>query len=254
MVVASTDLPATSIRSADVTTTTVQRRSVAKIAMYGLAALIVAVYAAGVIWKMSGSNRWELATEKNGVQIYSLKAPGSALMQFKAVMVADFSLNHLIAGLIENSNIDVCRKFIPACVDVKVIEPWSARTMSDSVMWTLQPPGPFSPREIILQSQVVQDPVTREIVVDILAAPNKVPRNKGAVRVTHIQNRWTYTPLDDGKVRIEFLQDAEMGGMLPIWLQNLGGVSSTYQFIHDQLPALLDNPTLRQTKYDFIKD
>ena len=229
-------------------------RRIATRAIYALAALIVAVYAANVLWKMSGSNRWELETEKNGVKIYSLKAPGSSLMQFKAVMRARYSLNHLIAGLIENSNMEVCRKFIPACVDMQVVEPWSSRTLSDTVLWKLQLPGPFAPREIILQSQVAQDPVTKKIVVDILAAPNKLPRNKDAVRVTHIQNRWTYTPLGNGEVEIEFLQDADMGGMFPDFLQNLAGVSSTYQFIHDQLPALLDSEKLRRTRYDFIEE
>lgn len=231
-----------------------KKRRVVWIVVYSLAALILGVYATDILWKASGSNRWELETVRNGVSIYSLKAPGSSLKQFKAVMRAHYSLNQLIAGLIENSNMEVCRKFIPACIDVQVVEPWSSRTLSDTVMWTLRLPAPLAPREVILQSQVAQDPVTRQIVVDILAAPNKLPRHPGKVRVTHIQNRWVYTPLGNGEVQIEFLQDADMGGLLPDELENLGGVNGTYQFIHDQLPALLDNDKLRQTHYDFIKE
>jgi hypothetical protein len=254
MAVASIDLPAALRPQAQAQAKASRARRIAHLTVYGLAALIVAVYVANVLWKMSGTNRWELAADRNGVKIYSLKAPGSSLKQFKAVMRARYSLNHLIAGLIENSNIDVCRRFIPACVDVQVVEPWSSKTMSDTVLWKLRFPAPFSPREVILQSQVAQDEATKKIVVDILAAPNKVARNKGTVRVTHIQNRWTYTPLGNNEVEIEFLQDADMGGLFPDFLQNLAGVSTTYQFIHDQLPALLDNEKLRQTHYDFIKD
>ncbi|TXI48899.1 MAG: hypothetical protein E6Q50_09395 [Lysobacter sp.] len=201
---------------------------------------------------MSGSNRWELEFERNGVKVYSLKEPGAYNKQFKAVMRGKFTLNQLVAGLIMNSTSENCEKNIPQCMDVKVIQPWSDRTMTDTVLWKLEMPPPFSPRESLIRSHIVQDPKTRAVVIDVMAAPNSVPRNPGAIRMTHFQNRWRYTPVGKGEVEIEFFQDIDMGGMFPDFLLNLGGAEETYKFIHDQLPPLLDRDELRRAKFDFI--
>lgn len=229
-------------------------KRVMRIMGYGFASLIVIITLLNLLWTMSGSNQWKLEIDENNVQVYSLKSPGSYLKQYRAVMQADYTLNHLVAGLIENSTLDICKKHIPSCVDVQVIEPWSAKTMSDTVLWKLALPDPFMPRETLIRSQVSQDPTTKVVTVDVIAAPNAAPRNPDSIRLTHMQNRWIYTPLENGKVEIEFLQDIDMGGLFPDFLLNIGGAEETYKFIHDQLPALLDREDLRNTTYDFIEE
>ena len=74
------------------------------------------------MWTNSGSGEWELAKEENGVKVYTMKVPGSYLLQIKAEMKAKYTLNHLIAGLIENSTMQMCKDHIPDCIDLKVIE------------------------------------------------------------------------------------------------------------------------------------
>lgn len=219
---------------------------------YGIAILIVVIYVANILWVSSGSNQWVQELEQNGVKVYSLKAPGAYNKQFKAIMRGKFSLNQLVGGLIENSTLDTCKKYIPDCVDLQIIDPWSAKTMSDTVLWKVALPPPFSPREMLIRSHVLQDPKTKVVTVDVMAAPNSAPLNADSMRMTHMQNRWSYTPTGKGEVEIEFLQDLEMGGMFPTFLLNLGGVDETYKFIHDQLPGLLDKEQLRKVKYDFI--
>lgn len=238
-------------------TVKVSRRSwlaaAGRFVLYAGASLIVLIFLANLIWKASGSNRWELEFERNGVEVYSLKSPGAFNKQYKAVMQADYSLDHLVAGLIENSTIEHCRNHIPDCIDMQLIKPWNPETMSDTVMWKLGLPDPFKPREIIMRSQVTQDPATKAVSIDVIAAPNAVERNDDAVRLTHVQNRWVYTPLDNGNVEIQFIQDMDMGGMFPSFLLNLAGAEEVYKFIHDQLPGLLDSDRLRSIDYTFVE-
>lgn len=219
---------------------------------YWIAALVLVIFFANIAWKMSGSTQWKLELEKNGVKVYSLKAPGDYNKQYKAVMRGKYSLNQLVAGLIQNATPENCAKNIPGCVEMKVIDAWNSNTMTDTVMWKLKLPDPFSPRETVIRSQISQDPKTRVVSVDVLAAPNSMPRNADAVRLVHMQNRWVYRPVGKGEVEIEFLQDIDMGGMFPSFLLNLAGAEETYKFIHDQLPPLLDKEHLRNAKYDFI--
>lgn len=218
------------------------------------AGIVVAIAVSQVAWQLSGDNQWHLEMEQNGVQVYSLKSPGNYNKQFKAVMKAQYSLNHLVAGLIENSTPENCKKNIPGCMEVKIIEPWNSKIMSDTVLWKLELPPPFSPREMILRSQVSQDPTTKTVTVDIMGAPNAAPRNSDAVRLTELHNRWIYKPLGGGQVEITFVQNMDMGGLFPRMLLNLGGAEETFNFIHDQLPKLLDREPLRKAKYDFISE
>jgi hypothetical protein len=221
---------------------------------HGVAVLIIVVFLANILWKMSGSNEWKLEFERNGVKVYSLKSPGSYNKKFKAITRANYSLNQLVAGLIENSTLDNCKNHIPGCIDLQVIDPWNPKTMSDTVLWKLELPPPFLPRETIIRSQVFQDAETKAVTVEIIAAPNSIPRNADSVRVTEMHNRWQYTPVGSGEVEIVFIQDIDMGGLFPDFLLNLGGAEETYKFIHDQLPGLIDREELRNIKYDFIEE
>ena len=227
-------------------------RRLLRFAVYAGAVSVVAIFAGNVLWRMSGSNEWELEFERNGVKVWSLKEPGAYNKQYRAVMQGEFTLNQLVAGLIENSTQEMCKKNIPGCMDVQVIEPWSDQTMTDTVLWKLELPEPFLPRESLIGSHVHQDPATKTVTVDVMAAPNSAPRNPGTIRLTHFQNRWRYTPVGNGKVEIEFIQNIDMGGMFPDFLLNLGGAEETYKFLHDQLPKLLDRDDLRRARYDFI--
>lgn len=221
---------------------------------YLAAIAVVGVFAANLAWRASGSSQWQLELEQNGVKVYSLKAPGAYNKQYKAVMRGKYTLTQLVAGLIENSTAENCKQHIPGCMEIKVIRPWNPRTMSDTVMWKLQLPPPFSPRESVIRSQVSQDPRTLAVTVDVIAAPNAIPRNPGAVRLTHMQNQWVYTPVGNGEVEIQFFQDIDMGGFFPAILLNLAGAQQTYTFIHDQLPGLLQMPAVKQARYDFIQE
>jgi len=228
-------------------------KSFFKYLFYLFSTLVVALTAFNLYWAASGSNEWGLEYEKNGVQVFSRNTPGGYVKQFKASMNTDFSLDHLVAGLIENADKNICDNYIPSCMDVQVISPWNEKLMSDTVLWKLELPPPFLPRETIIRSHVVQDQETGAVIVDIYSAPNAIPRNPGAFRVTHMQNRWIYTPLKNGQTEVTFIQDIDMGGMFPDFLLNLAGAEETYKFLYEQLPQILDRDELRSIDYSYIK-
>src|SRR6516164_888985 len=59
--------------------------------------LLALYFIAGVIWRYSGSNKWEFVGEKNGVKVYSLKQPGADLKQMKGVL----RVRSTLAGLVK---------------------------------------------------------------------------------------------------------------------------------------------------------
>jgi hypothetical protein len=224
--------------------------------LFGAASLIMVVYVASVAWTMSGSHQWELELDKDGVQVYSFKAPGSFNKQFKGVTRGDYSQSQFVAALLlDNHSLDNCKQWIPTCIGLQVLEPYSEKAQGDSVLWTLELlPPVFKNREYVIKSHAEQHPETKVVAIDILAAANKVPLNDCCVRITHIHNRWQITPLDDGQVEVQLVQDFSMGGFFPDFLLNLANAEETYKLFHDQLPALVNKEKYRVAEFEFIDD
>lgn len=231
-------------------------RRTAKFFLFGTASLVMLIFIVGIVWKKSGSSQWELEIDKNGVQVYSYKAPGSYGKQFKGVKQDEYSLSHLVAALmLDNHSLKNCKEWIPECVDLVVLEPYNNAAQGDAVLWTLELlPPVFTNREYVIKSHAAQNKETKVVSIDILAAANKVPLNNCCIRIKHIHNRWQITPLQAGKVEIQLIQDFNMGGFFPSFLVNLGGAEETYKLFHDQLPALLDKEKYRTARFDYIEE
>ena len=225
-----------------------------KALLFGAASLIAVAYAAGAAWTLSGSSKWELEIDKDGVQVYSFKAPGSYLKQFKGVTRARYTQSQVVASLmLDNDSLQNCKDWIPVCVDLKVLEPYNDKAQGDSVLWTLELLPPlFKNREYVIKSHAAQDPMTQVVSVDIMAAANKVPLHDCCVRIAHIHNRWQVSPVQQGMVEVQLVQDFSMGGFLPDLLLNLGGAEETYKLFHDALPRLVDKERYRAASFDYI--
>lgn len=226
----------------------------AKAILIGAASLIAVCEVASVVWTMSGSNQWELEIDKDGIQVYSFKASGSYLKQFKGVTRAPYTQSQIVASLmLDNGSLDNCKEWIPVCVGLTVLEPYNAKAQGDSVLWTLELMPPlFKNREYVIKSHAAQDPQTQVVSVDIMAAANKVPLNACCVRITHIHNRWQVAPAQKGWVDLQLVQDFSMGGFFPDLLINLSGAEQTYKLFHDLLPRLVDKEKYQSARFDYI--
>jgi hypothetical protein len=203
---------------------------------------------------MSGSNQWELEFEKDGVKVYSLKSPGSSLKKFKGIARANYSLSQLSASFVEDNHMETCRDWLPGCSDFQSIEPFNSQTMSDVELWKIDLIFPFSPRETLMRGFLYQDKQSKELFAEFIAAPNIIPPNEGCVRVKHMHNTWRYTPLENGEIEIEFVQDMDIGGLLPDFLLNFTGAHGVYTFLHDILPKMMNQEKYLNAKFDFIEE
>ena len=80
---------------------------------------------------------------------------------------------------------------------------------------------PVSDRDIVTRTDFSQDADSLAIDMHSIAVPSLYPPEKGTVRVRHLDNRFTVTPLPDGWTRITFETFADPGGFIPGWLANL---------------------------------
>lgn len=222
----------------------------------GVAVVFFLAGLANMAWIASGSGEWELEFERDGAKIYSLKEPGSGMKKFKGIDYSDLPLTTYIVSLLDmDIGENHCDEWMPGCTKFVTVEPWDPVTGNFSQLWRFELFPPFAEREMVVTGRLhPQDTQTGEVFFELIGAQNKVRSDTCCVRVVHFHNSWRYTPMDDGRLRIEFIQDFDLGGLFPDILLNLMGAEQVFVFLHEELPLLINQEKYRNSKLDFIRD
>lgn len=216
-------------------------RKLAKIVLIGCLSLAAIAVAAHVIWKYSGSGEWQLQAQKNGITIYSLKTPGSTKKKFKGIGRVRATLPTVMAS---SMDVDICKW--AGCYDARMFERVDERRQFYD--FRMNYPFHFHPREFVVAQHMSRVPDTQALLVEITAAPEKLPTNDCCVRVEHMNNSWRYTPLKNGELEVEYVIDVDEGGYFPYFLANLGtpmfiaGIVPKMQFVFDREREKFPNP------------
>ncbi len=222
-------------------------RRILKFAGYALIALAAVGLIAHFAWRLSGSNEWQLSKDEGGVKLWTLKKPGSNLVLVKSTVRVKASLSGMVRLLEGMSCADA------GCYDEKIIERQQTPPghYAAYTRFKFDVPGVHT-QEYVLFQQRFQDPETRQIRVDLIAAPSRTPRDPCCVRITHLHNTWRLTPQPGGFVDIEFTQDTDTGG-LPYPLANLALTEGTFQVMKD-MQSLMDKPRYRIDSFNDIQE
>jgi hypothetical protein len=200
-----------------------------RILLVGSATLIGVLAAAHFVWLGSGSPDWKFKEERNGIAIWTQKSPGNPLLMGRA----KFRVKSTIGGIVKivyDLNVHKANNMM------KVTFMESERTSgyySVFNTFTQDMPFPFKKRQFVLLSQHVQNPQTGAIELNAMAAPNKVAPSDCCVRLVHLHNRYTLTPVGNGEVDIDFFWDLDLGGAFPYVLQNLTLPGALYKAMDD---------------------
>lgn len=190
-------------------------KKVLKISALSLLAVYVLCQAVHLGWTYSGSNEWQLTNDEDGIKIWSLKTPGVALLKVKSEMRISARLSSIIAILEDTQGSADSGK-------ITVLDRKDTPQLTLLYHHYVQKfPPPIGPREFILQAHHSQDPVTHKIEVSFLAAPNRLPPRADIVRIEHLHNIWTLSPLPDGEVELQMIGDVDLGGNIPDFVQNM---------------------------------
>lgn len=224
-------------------------RTLLRIALVTGLVLVVGLFTAHLVWKSSGSGKWRLEIDRGGIQVYSMKSPGSTLKHFRVVSRAKTSLQHVVAVFTDTS-LQHCNDWLRTCSSSWPIEAWNAEGHYQLAFYRVNLSWPFSPREFVLKVQFGQDPQSKALSIDVMAAPELLPEDKCCVRVTHMHNRWRWTPVKNGEVEVEILEDMDV--RLPYFLVN-ARAKQLWSFM-SRVPGLLDREQYPNEKFDFVEE
>jgi len=201
-------------------------------ALSALILLLASTYAQAK-WRDTELN-WKLKRDRNGVQIYLSKVPGSKFRAVLSVMEIEATTTELAALVMD---LDNCPNWASMCRSARIIERISAlETYVHSVN-----NAPFPVRN--------RDMVARVMRSD--ATPERLAKKKGLVRVQHASAEWYFIPVGNGKVRVENFAHVDPNGKVPAWLTNLLIVESPYKTLIN-MRKLVSKGGYRDAKVAFI--
>jgi hypothetical protein len=220
----------------------------AKAVLLSSVCLAVIVFSLHLVWRYSGSNQWELVQEKDGITIYALKSPGSTLKQFKGIARVRSTLS---AAMTLAQDPAVCE--YARCYESRMIERVDERLQYYTFRWKY--PFRFRPREMVIKEQFSRVPETKALLVEVTAAPDKIPPTDCCVRITNMYNTWRFTPLKNGEIEIEYLIDMSEGGFMPYVLSNFAVPKFMY-FVLSKMQMVLDKESQKypNAKFDLLED
>lgn len=223
-------------------------RRLLRLALIGLISLAVLCAVADQAWKRSGSNEWKLVKDEAGVKLWTLKAPGSRLLQIKAQLRVKATMAGMIKML---EGLEACSEL--HCRDNKLIERLSAPPGHYAAYVSLKfdVPGIHTQEYVVLHRRF-QDPTTRQVKVDLIAAPARLPRDECCVRITHMHNTWLFTPKENGEIDVLFTEDTDSGG-LPYPVANVLTVEGIFEIMKG-MQDMMDKPRYRVDSYADIKE
>lgn len=218
-------------------------------ARLGVAAFVLAVLAAiaHLLWTMSGSGKWVLSRDDGHVTLWTLKSPGSPLVQVKSRVRVKTRLAGPMRLMEDMSCADA------GCYDEAILERLATHPgrYAAYIRFKFDVPGVHTQDYVLLQ-QRAQDPASRQVTIDMIAAPDRIPRDDCCIRITHLHTRWWLTPVRGGHVDIEYTQDTDSGG-LPYPIANLLLIEGTFQVMRD-MQALMEKPRYRIESFRDIQE
>lgn len=228
--------------------TAARRRRWPKYLAIAAAVLAVGLLISHWMWVASGSNQWELAKDRDGIKVWTLKAPGTGLVKVKATT----RLQSKLAGMVKLlEDLDSCSD--ASCYDGRVIEPLESAPgrYAAYVTFKFNMPG-LKPRQYVLLQRHQQDANTKELSVQLDAAPDKIAPDECCVRVSHLRNQWHIVPRDGNQLDVELIQDTDIGG-LPYFVANVGLIEGTFAIFHG-MQDLMNQEKYRNARVDSVQE
>jgi hypothetical protein len=194
-----------------------------------LLAVFVLVAVANFVWLRSGSTEWKFVEERNGIKLWTQKTPGNPLLKGRAKFRVSSNLGGIVK-IVYDLNVHKANNMMKVTFMESEKSPGYYSVFNT---FTQDMPFPFKKREFVLLSQHFQNPETKAIELNAMAAPNKIPPSDCCVRLVHLHNRYTLTPVGNNDVDIEFFWDIDLGGAFPYLLANAALPDTLYKAMDD---------------------
>ena len=194
----------------------------------------------------SSDKEWKLEKDKDGVKVYTRPHEGSKIKEFRATTILEASLSSAVALVRDAEVTPEWYNHVKSGTPVKIFD--EKRSI---VHLELDFPFPATDRDIIAKFDYSQDPDTKIVSSVVVGVPDYLPETDGIIRVREIEGSWTFIPLGDNQVQIEYQFFADPGGGLPSWMVNLFIVDDPFKSLK-RMQKFVKKEKYQNASFEFI--
>jgi hypothetical protein len=166
--------------------------------------------------KLVAQNNWILASEHEGIMIYTRAMQNSKVKAVKVVCNLNATNSQLVAAILD---VETCNEWVyhsKRNVLIKTISPLDIIYYAE-----VDVPWPAENRDYVVHIQITQNPQSKVISINSPCIPGYVAEKAGIVRISNSVGRWTIAPVGKSQVRAEYTLEVDPMGDIPAWLTNL---------------------------------
>ena len=172
---------------------------------------------------VANDDDWVLERDRDGIQVYTRVVEESDFKAIKSVMTITASLGELVA-LVRDSA--ACPQWAALCVKAGDLEVVSETELYVHTLNDL--PWPVADRDAVAHVLWSQNPTDLSVTMSATVVSDKLPIEKGVVRLSYGVSSWQFIPRGMGKVEIVSRAHIDPGGATPAWLSNRLLVNSPF--------------------------
>ncbi len=191
---------------------------------------------------------WEFKKDKDGIKIYTRQSAASNIKELKFTAVINSDMNSTVALLIDVENYS---RWVYKCAESVTLKEIS--NLESYCYYNVDFPWPMSDRDMIVFSEVKQDPNTKIVTSSSKGEGKYIPEKDGLVRIYDHFNQWIFKPLSNDKIEVTYFLKSDPAGNIPAWAVNLaidqGPVRSMKRFIE-----MLKDPKYKHAQVKGIVD
>jgi hypothetical protein len=166
-----------------------------------------------VVTAPSDTSAWQLAQDKNDIQVYTRKWKGSSFWEVKAETIVEAPVAGMVA-LIKDTEV------APEWIDRLVhFEACKINSPTDWYAYAeISLPWPYENKDLITHN-VVTYHKDGSVTVTLTSAPDLLPLKEGRNRMQHTKGSWRFIPHSRNRTKIIYTNYAEPEGLgLPMWV------------------------------------
>jgi hypothetical protein len=201
-----------------------------------------------ISFNAAGQSNWVLKKDEGGMKIYTGASANSKLKALRVEYALQASLSQLAAVLLD---VNAQPKWVYSTKSSSVLKKISANEIVSYSEKSF--PTPFSNRDVVTNVKITQNPATKVMTVNVTGVPDHIPGKKNLVRVPFSKAVWTVTPVDKGRLKVEYIAEADPGGSIPAWISNMFLTKGPYESFK-KLAVIIQQPEYKNAKISFINN
>ena len=166
----------------------------------------------------SSTETWKLKSQKGNIKVYTRTTSKSSIKEVRITTQIAGELDDLLELL---DDVPSFKTWLYRCTESKLLK---TVTKGEYYYYNLTDfPFPLSDRDMVIHSKTWKVPGSNVVKTksEAYTKDDLYKIQDGIVRIKVLEYTWTFTPLDNGLIDIDYEIFSDPGGALPAWVINM---------------------------------